>query len=82
MTQSPKNLDQESTDPITDLTLAELEHLIEKIVKRTLQDNNKFQTSKPSQIFLETFGSWVDKHNSEEIIHEIYQTRTLHKSEN
>lgn len=82
MTKLPKNFHQESTQPITDLTLAELEHLIEKIVQRTLQENiNNVQSSKPSQIFLDTFGSWIEQRNPEEIVDEIYQSRTLDKSE-
>ncbi|PSF39529.1 hypothetical protein C7H19_01695 [Aphanothece hegewaldii CCALA 016] len=80
MTQLPENVYQTSTQSIKNITLAELEHLIEKIVRRTLQENNNNQTSKPSQAFLETFGSWTDDRNPEEIVKEIYQTRTLEQS--
>lgn len=83
MTQSPKNAHQESTQPITELTLAELEDLIKKIVRRTLQENsNNIQTSKSFQIFDETFGSWSESRNLEDIVNEIYESRTLDKSEN
>ncbi|MGK7876471.1 MAG: hypothetical protein AB4426_25210 [Xenococcaceae cyanobacterium] len=93
MTQPSENLDSTLTQSIQHLTLAELETLIEKIVKRTLQEKNshiiphnllkgQLQTASPPQAFLETFGSWEDTRTPEEIISEIYGSRILDRNEN
>lgn len=69
-----------SNQPISNLTEAELEALIVKIIKKVItQDTDKLdlQTDVPPQAFLNTFGSWEDTHNTEEIIDDIYVSRTI-----
>ncbi len=65
--------------PIGDLTIADLQALVTKIVQDALKqererDNLKsVETDRFPDAFLATFGAW----EGEEIIHEIYSTRTI-----
>lgn len=54
------------------LTLSDLEKLIEVVVKRTLKEEEK--TAKNINL-LDTFGSWQDIQTEEEIIEQIYNSR-------
>ncbi len=65
-----------------------MEALIVKIVHKVLQQetqkpqqedlsNKQTQAQHPPQAFLETFGSWEDTRTAEEIIDEIYSSRTV-----
>lgn len=54
------------------LTLSDLEKLIEVVVKRTLKQEEK--TVKNGSL-LDTFGAWQDSQTDEEIIEQIYNSR-------
>ena len=60
---------------INNLSLSDLESLIETIVKRTIKQ--EWIANKPSlkQSFQETFGQWQDEKDDEKIINEIYESR-------
>lgn len=92
MTQQPDNIDKQLENqldqPINVLTLTDLEALIVKIVQKVLteernrigQEDLQLESAKidsPPQALLETFGSWQDNRTAEEIIDEIYASRTI-----
>ena len=60
---------------INNLTLSDLESLIETIVKRTIKQEPTPAKPNLEQSFQETFGAWQDKKDAEEIINEIYDSR-------
>ncbi|AKG21645.1 hypothetical protein [Calothrix sp. 336/3] len=78
-----------SEQPLNNLTPADLEILITQIVKKVIkQETQKQQINitispdsytlpTPSQDLLNTFGSWEDNRNAEEIIDDIYASRTV-----
>jgi len=73
----------ESDRPIGDLTLADLHALITKIVQETIRQEREWDDSKLAETdrfpdtFLATFGAWEGERQAEEIIYEIYSTRTI-----
>ncbi len=85
MDKSQSELD----DPISVLTVADLEAIIVKIVQkvlkqetekqehRDLQEVETVQASHAPKAFLETFGTWKDTRIAEEIIDDIYASRTF-----
>lgn len=92
MTQQADNIDKQLEkqldQPINVLTLSDLEALIVKIVQKVLTEEKNLieqgnlplasaQTESPPQALLETFGSWQDDRTAEEIIDEIYASRTI-----
>jgi hypothetical protein len=56
---------------LENLTLSDLENLIESIVKKVLTQ----ETNTDSQKLLTTFNTWQDDRNDLEIIEEIYNSR-------
>lgn len=54
------------------LTMKELENLIEKIVKRNLKQETIIPNN---QTLLDRFGQWEDNQTEEEIIEQIYSSR-------
>lgn len=83
-----ENSKPESNQPISALTIADLEAIIVKIVQQVLKQETskqkseglqvkKVQTNNPPVAFLETFGTWEDTRSAEEIIDDIYASRTL-----
>ena len=69
---------QNSTKNLNDLTMTDLENLIETIVERTLKQEKKEQkqlNSTNNQTLLNTFGTWEDEKTEDEIIEEIYSSR-------
>ena len=67
-----------STKTLKDLTVTDLENLIETIVKRTLQQEQKKHkqlNTINNQTLLNTFGTWEDEKTEDEIIEEIYNSR-------
>ena len=64
-----------SAQSIKDLTVPELQKLIETIVKRTIK--TEFVSTQPNleESFRETFGAWEDEQNDDEIIQQIYDSR-------
>ena len=63
------------TQSISNLTLSDLEKLIETIVKRTIQQEGLSTQGNLEQSFRETFGAWQDEKTAREIIQEIYDSR-------
>ncbi|WP_342597572.1 hypothetical protein VKI21_05190 [Cyanobacterium aponinum UTEX 3222] len=62
----------ESTKILENLTMNQLELIIERIVQKTLQkENNNYD----NQNLLDTFGKWEDTKTEEEIIGEIYSSK-------
>jgi len=65
-----------STKNVSNLTLSELEKVIEKIVNRKMREEmNRFPVQSDSSL-LETFGTWQDDKTDEMIIEEIYTNRS------
>jgi hypothetical protein len=62
---------------VSDLTVADLEALITQIVLKALaQEKDKTPAPVPEAV-LATFGSWQDERSAEEIIEDIYASRTV-----
>ena len=60
---------------IGNLTLLELEKLIENIAKKTFHRELTIAKQNHQQLFSETFGAWEDEKTDQEIIKEIYDSR-------
>ena len=84
MDKSQSELDEH----ISVSTVADLAAIIVKIVQqvrqktdkqehRNLQEVETVQASYPPKAFLETFGTWEDTRTAEEIIDDIYASRTF-----
>jgi hypothetical protein len=68
--------------PINTLTIAELELLVTDIVRRVIREEIHAESPKTNgkslpPEFLATFGAWEDARSAEEIITDIYTSRTL-----
>ncbi|AFZ00260.1 hypothetical protein [Calothrix sp. PCC 6303] len=78
-----------SEQPLSNLTAADLEILITQIVKKVIkQETQQQQADLPvtqesyalltrTQELLNTFGSWEDTRSTEEIVDDIYASRTV-----
>jgi hypothetical protein len=62
---------------INNLSLSDLESLIETIVRRTIKQESISNQPKLEQSFQETFGQWQDEKDDEKIINEIYESRNI-----
>lgn len=69
--------------PISALTVADLETIIAEIVRRVLREEMR-RAAGPSangktlpELFLATFGAWEDARPAEAIAAEIYESRTV-----
>ena len=71
------NLKTEPDRRISDLTVADLEALITQIVRNALAQEKARPPVSPPEELLATFGSWQDERNAEEIIEDIYASRTV-----
>ena len=75
------------TQPISSLTVADLEILIAETVRRVLHEEGQLASAgighdKPLRDeFLATFGSWEDPRSADDIIAEIYDSRTVSVAE-
>ncbi len=73
----------QSNQPVSTLTVGELETLIAETVRRILHEESGHAQTSPTageplpQSLLETFGSWQDTRSTDEIIADIYHNRTL-----
>ncbi len=65
----------ESQKSIANLTLSELEQIIEDIAKRTLQEEIIITKQSDEKLLDDTFGAWEDDKTEQEIIQEIYDSR-------
>lgn len=72
----------DSTETLSNLTLSELETLIEAIVQKNIKQK-ELTTSQTNQYkanyksFEKTFNAWEDDKNEEEIIDIIYESRSV-----
>jgi hypothetical protein len=72
----------ESDRLIGDLTVADLQALITRIVQETIRQEREWDNSTRAETdrfldtFLATYGAWEGERKAEEIVHEIYSTRT------
>ncbi len=64
----------QATQTLNNLTIADLESLIETIIKRTLIQE-KVNKNNQKKLLLSTFGTWEDQQTDEEIIKQIYHSR-------
>jgi hypothetical protein len=64
------------TKNVTNLTLSELEKVIEAIVNRKIREEMNFPSAKSESSLLETFGTWQDNKTDQMIIEEIYTNRS------
>lgn len=64
----------QATQTLNNLTIADLESLIETIIKRTLIQE-KVNNNNQKKLLLSTFGTWEDQQTDEEIIKQIYHSR-------
>ncbi len=65
-----------SEQSISNLTLSDLENIIEIIVKRTIEQEMMLTKPNLEQSFLATLGVWQeDEKSDEEIIKKIYESR-------
>ena len=66
---------------LSNLKVTDLELLIAKTVKKVIKEETQqqqlLQSTNSLQDFSETFGSWEDTRNTEEIIDDIYASRTV-----
>jgi hypothetical protein len=87
-----ENSRSKSSQPISVLTVADLEGMIVKMVQQVLKQETArlrdeelqletVEAKNPPQAFLETFGTWEDTRTTEEIIDDIYASRTLSDSQ-
>lgn len=65
----------DSKQTIGNLTLSELEKLIQDIAQKTVHKEITGIDRGNSQLFGNTFGKWSDDQTDEEIIAEIYESR-------
>ncbi|MGK7900781.1 MAG: hypothetical protein AB4352_05090 [Hormoscilla sp.] len=87
MTTGIDLIKSKSNQSISNLTVAELEAIIVEIVRKTIREERSNResgsaTEDPPSALLSTFGSWEDTRSTEEIIAEIYASRTISSGEN
>jgi hypothetical protein len=66
---------------VSSLTVAELDSIISDIVRRVVREELHQSPAPKSDALLETFGSWIDTRTPEEIVTEIYDSRSLSASD-
>jgi hypothetical protein len=87
-----ENSPPDANQPVSVLTVADLETLLTKIVRQVIKEemiNLSTQQVQPKETateyklekFMETFGAWEDDRTDEEIIKEIYDSRSFSNSE-
>jgi hypothetical protein len=87
-----ENSQLDPNQPISILTVANLEELLTKVVHKVIRqelNSLKHQQIKPEKSvldhplenFIETFGAWEDDRTTEEIIKDIYESRIDSSSE-
>lgn len=87
-----ENSPPDANQPVSVLTVADLETLLTKIVRQVIKEemiNLPTQQVQPQatvtehklEKFMEKFGAWEDDRTDEEIIKEIYDSRSFSNSE-
>jgi len=67
-----------TSSPLT--TPSELEALIIQIMQRLLSQWHILPPTPDTEAFFATFGTWEDDRTADDIIQDIYQSRTTHQS--
>ncbi len=73
--------------PISTLTVADLQSLINSVVRQALREEARTSTVPvPSrgalpESFLATFGTWQDDRSDEEIVQDIFRNRSISTAE-
>lgn len=75
-----------ANQPINKLTVAELEMLITDIVRRVVREEifrvpPRANGGTLSTAFLATFGAWEDDRAVDDIVNDVYESRTLSTTE-
>lgn len=81
----------DTNQPASVLTVADLEALLTKVVRQVIKEemvnfsSQQLQSEKtskehPIEKFMETFGAWEDDRTDEEIIKDIYDSRSFSNS--
>ena len=87
-----ENSQLDPNQPISVLTVADLEALLTKVVQKVIRQELttlKYRQVKPEETpvahpletFIEKFGAWEDERPTEEIIKDIYESRIISSSE-
>jgi hypothetical protein len=87
-----ENSQPDTNQPVSVLTVADLEALLTKIVRQVIQEEmmslksqqvqqKEISPQHPLEKFMETFGAWEDERTDEEIIKDIYDSRSFSNSE-
>ncbi|MFB2921798.1 MULTISPECIES: hypothetical protein [Aerosakkonema] len=86
-----ENSQTDTNQPASVLTIAELEALLTKVVRQVIKEEmmnlstQQLQSEKTSKEpsldnFMETFDAWEDDRTDEEIIKDIYDSRSFYNS--
>jgi hypothetical protein len=87
-----ENYQVDPTQPISVLTVADLEALLTKVVQKVIRQelttlkhrqvkSEEPPAEHPLEAFIDKFGVWEDDHTTEEIIKDIYESRIVSSSE-
>lgn len=87
-----ENYQVDPTQPISVLTVADLEALLTKVVQKVIRQElttlkhrhvqpEKPPSQHPLENFIEKIGAWEDERTTEEIIKDIYESRIIYSSE-
>ena len=87
-----ENSPVDPTQPISVLTVADLETLLTKVVQKVIRQElttlnhrlvkpEESPAAHPLENFIEKFGAWEDERTTEEIIKDIYESRIVSSSE-
>ncbi|MFB2894240.1 hypothetical protein ACE1CI_15120 [Aerosakkonemataceae cyanobacterium BLCC-F50] len=87
-----ENSQPDANQPVSVLTVADLEALLTKVVRKVIKEemiNLPTQQVQPKttatehhlEKFMEKFGAWEDDRTDDEIIQEIYDSRSFSNSE-
>jgi len=86
-----ENSQPDTNQPASLLTVADLEALLTKVVRQVIKEERMIlpiqqlqteetSTQHPLEKFMETFGAWEDDRTDEEIIKDIYDSRSFSNS--
>ena len=87
-----ENFQVDPTQPISVLTVADLEALLTKVVQKVIRQEltrlehrqvkpEESPAAHPLENFIEKLGAWEDERTTEEIIKDIYESRVVSSSE-
>ena len=87
-----ENFQVDPTQPISVLTVADLEALLTKVVQKVIRQEltrlehrqvkpEESLAAHPLENFIDKLGAWEDERTTEEIIKDIYESRLVSSSE-